>query len=45
MRIAHATPHGSLPHVPPLWFVSVAVVIFGAANLAFIVAVVAGRFG
>lgn len=36
---------GRLTHMPPAWVVAVGAVSLGAANLAFIVAVAAGRFG
>jgi hypothetical protein len=37
--------HGTLGHWPPAWVIAAGMLAIGAANLALIVAVAAGRFG
>jgi hypothetical protein len=44
MSTVHHQTHGLLTRMPPAWVVAVGVLTLGAANLAFIVAVAAGRF-
>jgi hypothetical protein len=45
MRTAHHHSRGPLVHMPPAWMIAVGVITIGAANLALIVTVAAGRFG